>query len=124
MKKTVKYFLVFLALVALIFCYPYNFMMKVKIERIGYTKIIEAADQYLESKKATNVIDSLSPKSIKINNYGVYIKLDGFFCTGRRDFYPQKRQCKNLFHSYRSFLYKTIRKTLLVSFSGITKGLT
>ena len=54
-------------------------MMKAKIERIGYTKIIEVADKYLETKKATNIIDSLSPKSIKINNYGVYIKLDGFF---------------------------------------------
>lgn len=94
MKKTVKYFLVFLALVALIFCYPYNFMMKVKIERIGYTKIIEAADQYLESKKATNVIDSLSPKSIKINKYGVYIKLDGFFVQEDGIFIPKKDNVK------------------------------
>jgi hypothetical protein len=64
--------------------------MKAKIERIGYAKIIKAADQYLETKKATNVINSLSPKPIKINNYGVYIKLDGFFVQEDGIFIPKK----------------------------------
>jgi len=97
MKESVKYFLVFLTLVTSIYCYPYNFMMKAKIERIGYAKIIKAADQYLETKKATNVINSLSPKSIKINNHGVYIKLDGFFVQEDGIFIPKKDNEKTYF---------------------------
>lgn len=97
MKERVKYFLVFLTLVTSIYCYPYNFMMKAKIERIGYAKIIKAADQYLETKKATNVINSLSLKSIKINNYGVYIKLDVFFVQEEGIFIPKKDNEKTYF---------------------------
>ena len=93
MKKTVKYFLVFLALVALIFCYPYNFMMKIKIERIGYTKIIDALEinqvyknKYLCEPKLDkyNLYPPLSMKNnkntstIKIKNLLTYFdgKLD------------------------------------------------
>ncbi len=68
--------------------------MQNKIESAGYSKIVNSADVYVKTKERNSIIDSLSPKQLRITADGLYIMLDGFFVGEEGIFIPNLNSIK------------------------------
>ncbi len=64
-----------------VFCYPYNWLLKYRIEKFGFEQILKAADENNDLIKFENAIKGLSPKKVYRNGDGIFIKFDEFFVT-------------------------------------------